>query len=230
MNGSANTPASATYRKAFSSAIGGIVAWAAHAASLGRVFILEELFLFPEFPYIMVRTEQIPDRQDPGVERMILVLVLVHAGTADHTKIPERLEIRAETCEALPESKVMRRVRIRMADHEGIHEFLFRHEPERAHLREHRRDDIRIAFLPEPVPCEAIELDPYRRSIRVFQHVRTEGSVVADARDAEFGRLDVEPRVREQVLAVHYHIDRDVGAEPHRFREGKHVLRDGRLE
>src|SRR3989344_697084 len=187
MNGSANTPASATYRKAFSSAIGGIVAWAAHAASLGRVFILEELFLFPEFPYIMVRTEQIPDRQDPGVERMILVLVLVHAGTADHTKIPERLEIRAETCEALPESKVMRRVRIRMADHEGIHEFL-------------------------------------------FQHVRTEVSVVADARDAEFGRLDVEPRVREQVLAVHYHIDRDVGAEPHRFREGKHVLRDGRLE
>src|SRR3989344_2437143 len=179
-----------------------------------RGFFLEKLFFFAELPHIVIFSEQVSDRQDPGVKRMILILVLVHACATDEPQVLESLQALSHASKSFSVSEIVRGVRVFMPHHECAGIFLSRDKSELDQFVDRERNDILIAFFPERITGKAEEFDTYGRRIRIPQHIGAESAIIPNTGNAKINRLDIEPRVSEQVLAVHYHVDRDVSRLP----------------
>ena len=104
---------------------------------------------------------------------------------------------------------VVHRVGLRHALDEAELELVAAGQAELLELAHAELDEVVVVHLPHLVAGEAEELEPDAGLGRVRDHPGAPGAEVLDAADLHVRVVDVDPVVREQVLAVEHHGDRE---------------------
>ena len=149
-------------------------------------------------PDVVVRAEEVLDRQHRGVHGVVLVVVLVHAVAADEVQAASMLvEVLDDVLDVAPVLGVVVRVRLGHAHHEASLDLVRLHEPELLELLGRERDEVIVRGRPELVALEH-EVLQSEAGLVVLHHVRRPRAEVLDAADLDLRGVDVDPVVGER--------------------------------